>query len=260
MQVSRLASHRMHLEPPPSVKQFAIPNGLIQNAVSGQSLQPNDRQQQTHLESLPRSVVVRRASVSGGISRSLSVVRTAEVKWTSGPGPGRRRLHRSSSLPSIVREGSFRIEDVARAPSPVTPSFYGFTNPYLDIRTPGSQEDSILPASHEFPPLPLAPPPAHNTSGLARSLSRALSKRSARRGSIYEVYEKAKVRGEKIKRQKWTQIAFEYTVYTFLLCFIYFVLVGMPLWRGAVWWLFVAIQEKMIVAGGYTIMIGVAAL
>ncbi|KAJ3459314.1 hypothetical protein FSOLCH5_014204 [Fusarium solani] len=250
----------MHLEPPPSVKQFAIPNGLIQNAVSDQSLQPNDRQQQTHLESLPRSVVVRRASVSGGISRSLSVVRTAEVKWTSGPGPGRRRLHRSSSLPSIVREGSFRIEDVTRAPSPVTPSFYGFTNPYLDIRTPGSQEDSILPDSHEFPPLPLAPPPAHNTSGLARSLSRALSKRSARRGSIYEVYEKAKVRGEKIKRQKWTQIAFEYTVYTFLLCFIYFVLVGMPLWRGAVWWLFVAVQEKMIVAGGYTIMIGVAAL
>jgi hypothetical protein len=95
---------------------------------------------------------------------------------------------------------------------------------------------------------------------LARSLSRALSKRSARRGSIYEVYEKAKVRGEKIKRQKWTQIAFEYTVYTFLLCFIYFVLVGMPLWRGAVWWLFVAVQEKMIVTGGYTIMIGVAAL
>jgi len=30
---------------------------------------------------------------------------------------------------------------------------------------------------------------------------------------------------------------FEYFVYLLLVCFVYFVLVGVPLWKGAVWWL-----------------------
>lgn len=82
----------------------------------------------------------------------------------------------------------------------------------------------------------------------------------ARRGSIAEVYEKAKIRGAELERKKWVQVVFEYTIYLLLLCFIYFVLVGMPLWKGAVYWLYWAVSTKFVIAGGWSITIGIAAM
>ncbi|KAI1857212.1 hypothetical protein JX265_005729 [Neoarthrinium moseri] len=72
----------------------------------------------------------------------------------------------------------------------------------------------------------------------------------ARRSSIAEVYEKAKVRGKQLERKKWVQILFEYTIYLLLLSFIYFVLVGLPLWKGAVWWLYWVVSTKFVITGG----------
>jgi hypothetical protein len=79
-----------------------------------------------------------------------------------------------------------------------------------------------------------------------------------RRNSIHEVYEKAKARGAELERKRWAQILFEYTIYTLLLCFTYFVLIGMPLWKGAVWWLYWVIQTKFVMTGGWAITIGIA--
>lgn len=39
------------------------------------------------------------------------------------------------------------------------------------------------------------------------------------------------------KRGKFAQILFRYSMYLLLLCIVYFVLVGIPLWKGAVWYL-----------------------
>ena len=71
----------------------------------------------------------------------------------------------------------------------------------------------------------------------------------ARRTSIVDVYEKAKVRGAELQRKRWVQILFEYSVYAILLAFIYFVLIGVPLWKGAVWWLYWVVDHKFVVAG-----------
>lgn len=80
----------------------------------------------------------------------------------------------------------------------------------------------------------------------------------ARRNSMHDTYEKAKIRGVELQRKRWMEILFEYTIYTILLCFIYFVLVGMPLWEGAVYWLYWVISTKFVIAGGWSITLAVA--
>ncbi|KUI56639.1 hypothetical protein VP1G_04025 [Cytospora mali] len=80
----------------------------------------------------------------------------------------------------------------------------------------------------------------------------------ARRSSMTDVYEKAKTRGVELQRKRWVEILFEYTIYTLLLCFIYFVLIGLPLWNGAVYWLYWVVSTKFAITGGWSITIGVA--
>jgi hypothetical protein len=55
-------------------------------------------------------------------------------------------------------------------------------------------------------------------------------------------------------------VLFEYTLYALLVLFVYFVLVGMPLWKGAVWWLYWVVGHKFVIQGGYAITIGLAFL
>ncbi|KAJ5549715.1 hypothetical protein N7535_002348 [Penicillium sp. DV-2018c] len=83
---------------------------------------------------------------------------------------------------------------------------------------------------------------------------------SSEQSSLQEVYEKAKLRGVAIQRKHWVRLLFEYSIYLFLVLFVYFVLVGMPLWKGAVWWLYYVIRTKFVIQGGYAITIGLAAL
>lgn len=75
---------------------------------------------------------------------------------------------------------------------------------------------------------------------------------------MQDVYEKAKVRGVELQRKKWVQILFEYFFYFIILCFVYFVLIGRPIWNGAVWWLYWVVDTKFVVAGTWSITIGLA--
>ena len=83
---------------------------------------------------------------------------------------------------------------------------------------------------------------------------------SVRRNSLFDVYEKAKIRGQNFQRKKWVQLVFEYTFYLLILCFIYFVLVGRPIWNGAVWYLYWVVNNKFTIAGTWSITIGLALL
>lgn len=243
----------MLLTPTPPAKEFTIPSGLLQTAVNAQNFESPDRQrQETHLDSLPRSVVAQ-PTTTGGLGRSLSVVRTANVKWTSGPG----RRARSSSLPSTIGEGV--DDDSSRLQSPFQPPMFGFSGPPAHLDPLGLDVEAKLPNVGLSHKLSTNKPSERSNGGLVRSISRALSRRN-KRSSIIDVYEKAKLRGAEIQRQRWSQLMFEYTIYIVLLCFVYFVLIGVPLWNGAVWWLFFAVQYKMVMAGGFAITIGIAAV
>lgn len=79
-------------------------------------------------------------------------------------------------------------------------------------------------------------------------------KQAIRRSSIYDVYEKAKMRGIELQRSKWAMRLFEYTFYLILVAFVYFVLVGVPLWKGAVYWLYWVFKHKFAVAGTWYVV------
>lgn len=64
-------------------------------------------------------------------------------------------------------------------------------------------------------------------------VSRVIPK--TRQSSIAGTYERAKLRQKQLQRSKPVQILFQYFMYLLLLAFVYFVLVGQPLWGGVVW-------------------------
>lgn len=79
-------------------------------------------------------------------------------------------------------------------------------------------------------------------------------KQAIRRSSIHDVYEKAKQRGVELQRSKWAMRLFEYTFYLILVAFVYFVLIGLPLWKGAVYWLYWVFQHKFSVVGTWYVV------
>lgn len=81
-----------------------------------------------------------------------------------------------------------------------------------------------------------------------------------RRTSIWQTYEKARERSAHLQRRKWVQITFEYAIYALLAVFIYFVLVGLPFWRGAVYWMWWVVAHKFVLPGGFGITLGIAIL
>ncbi|KAF1360869.1 glycosyl transferase [Lizonia empirigonia] len=95
---------------------------------------------------------------------------------------------------------------------------------------------------------------------LTRKMTSASFTGLQRKGSVWKTYENAKKRGVQLQRERWVQIVFEYGIYLFLLCFIYFVLIGRPLWNGAVWWLYWVVENKFVLAGGFSITLGIALL
>lgn len=113
--------------------------------------------------------------------------------------------------------------------------------------SPISEKGPITPVENAF----LRPQPPSNAS------SQTIS---SEQSNLQEVYEKAKLRGVAIQRKHWVRLLFEYSIYAFLVLFVYFVLVGMPLWKGAVWWLYYVVRTKFVIQGGYAIIIGLAAL
>ncbi|KAL8639135.1 MAG: hypothetical protein Q9228_003795 [Teloschistes exilis] len=71
-----------------------------------------------------------------------------------------------------------------------------------------------------------------------------------------EMYNKAKVRQEQLKRSKTAQLIFRYTFYTCLIACVYFVFIGMPLWRGAVWYMYILFEKHLVLKAGLTITFG----
>lgn len=78
--------------------------------------------------------------------------------------------------------------------------------------------------------------------------------------TMVDLYEKAKVRGAALQRARWAQLVFEYTFYLVLVAIIYFVFIGMPLWKGAVYWLYRVVKFKFVVEGTWAITVGIAFL
>ena len=80
------------------------------------------------------------------------------------------------------------------------------------------------------------------------------------KSNFREMYEKAKVRQRQINRSETGQLLFKYTFYTVIVAVIYLVLVGLPLWRGAVWYMYILFQKYMVLKAGLAITLGIGFL
>ncbi|KAL9038139.1 MAG: hypothetical protein Q9180_003311 [Flavoplaca navasiana] len=81
-----------------------------------------------------------------------------------------------------------------------------------------------------------------------------------RRGSLQDLYEKAKIRELQLMRSNAVQLGFEYTFYLLLLAIIYFVFVGVPLWSGLVLTIYYIFDMKLVVPAGTAIFLGIGFL
>ncbi|RAL04234.1 glycosyl transferase [Aspergillus ibericus CBS 121593] len=93
----------------------------------------------------------------------------------------------------------------------------------------------------------VSPSPVH------QSVRRVVER--ARDSSIGTLYNRANLVKIKHERRYWVQLVIEYGTYTLYAAFVYFVLVGMPLWKGAVYWLYWLMRHKFVFQGGWAIVI-----
>jgi len=84
--------------------------------------------------------------------------------------------------------------------------------------------------------------------------------RSETRASVrsLEKWHNLKMRRSHKVRSKLAQRVFQYSVYLFLLCFIYFVLVGRPLWGGAVYYTWYVMKYVYTIQAGCAIFVSIA--
>ena len=81
----------------------------------------------------------------------------------------------------------------------------------------------------------------------------------SRHPTLYNLLDQAKDVEKRIRRSFVYQKIFEYCFYAVLLAALYFILVGMPLWKGLIWCLYIFLSsEKFVLEGGFMTFVGIA--
>ncbi|KAF5862699.1 hypothetical protein ETB97_011240 [Aspergillus alliaceus] len=150
---------------------------------------------------------------------------------------GRNQLHLGDEHPSFLQSlrnlnSSFHLHwsDSIRPPQ---------TLEHNHLSDRDERESSKIPSGQSLLPI-------HQ----ARKISRA-----SRVGSLKSLYNRASLVKIKHQRKYWIRVLIEYGAYTAGAVFVYFVLVGVPLWKGAVYWLYWVMQHKFVLPGGWAIVI-----
>lgn len=191
------------------------------------------------------------------LERQFGQLRRSASVNSSHPQKPKDTRFRRQSAPLSVAEISTIAEIEPAQLSPNGSSHVQWQHGQDDFGAHSRQLSESIPATRgDAWPLP----PRPHSYRISRIEPTEEPPQRTNRHSIYDVYEKAKERRIALQRKYWVQVLFEYTVYIFLAAFIYFVLIGMPLWRGAVWWLYYVVRTKFVIPGGWGITIGIAIL
>jgi hypothetical protein len=257
-------------------------SGLHRNATQrSTNLQRNGTQRSPDLERTATQTDQRRSSRLSWFSNTGNK-RNSQQSATSPYGEEFIRPHRTLSYipgstdvlaltPRVSRSPSLTSLDRSATKS----TKWSTDNPFatkthsLQSNPFATRENSARNSSETLPQEPDDAHPAERRGTLATivdgivpdALQRRMTNASYFRNSeMFGTYEKAKKKGTELQRKKWVQITFEYTIYLILILFVYFVLVGRPLWNGAVWWLYWVVETKFVIAGGFAITLGIALL
>ncbi|KYK58125.1 glycosyl transferase [Drechmeria coniospora] len=211
-------------------------NGPVQQAVSnhvGRFL----------LGPAPRTASVALDGISprGSRGRSLRIPSCADIPEEPAGGEGSDEEKRAA--------GRDDGEDDEAHPEPQVPQSALFSSLSSYSMSPPSSAS----VGGSFGQTPLQPSATHASSRHEEIMiapdQHGSARRRSRRGTLADLYEKAKVRGKQLERKPTTQLVFEYCFYAFLVVLIYFLLIGIPLWKGAVHWLRDAMETVAVITG-----------
>lgn len=121
---------------------------------------------------------------------------------------------------------------------------------HASINKPRKRDSKAIPKSWRFLGI--------DTPGVADAVSNVTNK--LRNPNWREMYQKAMVRQEKIRRSRSSQLIFKYTFYVLLVATVYLLLVGLPLWRGLVWYMYILFEKHLVLKAGLTITFGLGFL
>ncbi|EAW13670.1 glycosyltransferase family 2 protein [Aspergillus clavatus NRRL 1] len=154
------------------------------------------------------------------------------------------------TLRPVAEHSPVASETQDDASPPTDPYYHGNTRPSAENRQ--SETDTKSPQypekrsrSFRFS--------YRNSLPLGQSLRNTT--RDHRKGSIKSVYNRATLVKIKHQRRYWRRLLIEYAIYAFLAAVVYFVLIGVPLWKGAVYWLYWTMQHKMVIQSSWAIFL-----
>jgi hypothetical protein len=81
-----------------------------------------------------------------------------------------------------------------------------------------------------------------------------------RHPTLDKLFDDAKKLEARIYRSVLYQKVFQHATYALLLAALYFILVGLPLWKGLVWWIYKFLATKFVLTGGCAVFSGIAFL
>lgn len=126
---------------------------------------------------------------------------------------------------------------------------YDFSG-YPDAKISRKRDSRVIPKSWKF--LGIDGP------GVGDAVSNVANKLRPR--NFRDMYEKAKIKQQKIKRSNTAQLIFRYTFYVLLVATVYLLLIGLPLWRGLVWYMYILFEKHLVLKAGLTITFGLGFL
>lgn len=150
---------------------------------------------------------------------------------------------------SYVGRPSFRQSVL---PSPGTPSFRKSVLP--SPSTPGFQDNDL--EHHTF----AEKRRKRDSKVIPKSWKFLGITPSDRGGHFRDMYEKARNKQASFRRSAGAQAAFKWTFYVLLAATVYLLFIGMPLWRGAVWYMYILFNKHLVLKAGMAITFGLSFL
>ncbi|KAE8141599.1 glycosyltransferase like family 2-domain-containing protein [Aspergillus pseudotamarii] len=231
------------LDDDPIVEDIFVPQSLL-NAVSRRE----DTAEGTHRATSP---CYHPSSQAEEIHIQKRNQRT--ISWATKVSDKREAPQRAASYSSVLEEGRKQLHR-DQGPS-VPPHVRGITSS-LNL----SSSDSINPPQfleHDpFSDSSVREPLIGQNSRSPLPIPRPGNVTRMTLGdSVRSVYNRATLVKIKHQRKYWIRLLIEYAAYIIGVVFVYFVLVGLPLWKGAVYWLYWVMQHKFVFSGGWAIFI-----
>ncbi|KAL8956544.1 MAG: hypothetical protein Q9193_005961 [Seirophora villosa] len=206
-----------------------------EDAVVNESTEKNAEKRNTMLSTASFTGEDRSAGNRSSKRASTMFKRLSQFVGNRTAGPSMRSSGRASFRQSVLFRSS--VDD------------YDFEHhPFAEKRR--KRDSKAIPKSWKF--LGIVPP------DVGDAMTAVTNK--LRRSNFRDMYEKAKTKQARLRRSDRAQLIFKWTFYVILAATVYLLLIGMPLWPGGVWYMYILFKKHLVLKAGMAITFGLSFL